>query len=159
MAAGTPESGTGTTTSAFAGASPASSAPHGLAHVVDAAAADDRVRPGEIDVLEDARPRRHRRKRLVRVHALFVEHHDLAVLDVAHEFRADDVERAGLRREDRVAVESAEHQRADAERIAGADQLLVGERDERVGAFERAQAVDEAVDERGCAWSARPDAG
>ncbi len=46
-----------------------------------------------------------------------------------------------------MTVEHADHQRADAERIAGADQLLVGQRHERVGAFERAQPVDEAVDE------------
>ena len=45
------------------------------------------------------------------------------------------------------AVEAADHQRPDAERIAGADQLLVGERDQRIGAFERAQRIDEAVDE------------
>ena len=61
--------------------------------------------------------------------------------------RADDVERAGLRGEDRAAVEFAEHQRADAERIAGADQLLVGQRHQRIGALDRAQRLDEAVDE------------
>ncbi len=65
---------------------------------------------------------------------------DLAVLDVAHEVGADDVERAGLRGEDVAAVELAEHQRADAERVARADQLLVGQRDERVGALDLARA-------------------
>ena len=83
----------------------------------------------------------------MRLRAVLVEHHDLAVLDVAHVVRADDVERAGLRGEDRAAVELAEHQRADAERIARADQLLVGQADEAIGAFELAQALDEAVDE------------
>ena len=83
----------------------------------------------------------------MRLRAVLVEDHDLAVLDVAHELRADDVERAGLGREDRAAVELADHQRADAERIAGADQLLVGEADEGIGAFDLAQRVDEAVDE------------
>ena len=79
--------------------------------------------------------------------ALVVEHDDFAVLDVAHIFRADDVERAGLRGQDRAAVERAHHQRTDAERVAGADQLLVGEADEGIGAFQCAQPVDEAVDE------------
>ena len=65
------------------------------------------------------------------MHAVFVEHDDLAVLDVADVVRADDVERAGLRGQDRTAVEHAEHQRADAERIARADQLLVGQRRRR----------------------------
>ena len=79
--------------------------------------------------------------------AVFVEDENLAVLHVAHVLRADDVERAGLRGEDRTAVELAEHQRPDAERVAGADQLLVGQADEGVGAFEHAQPVDEAIDE------------
>ena len=83
----------------------------------------------------------------MRLRAVLVEHHDLAVLDVAHVFGADDVERAGLRRQDRAAVEGADDQRADAERIARADQLLVGQPDEGIGAFELAQALDEAVDE------------
>ena len=72
---------------------------------------------------------------------------DLAVLDVAHEMRADDVERAGLGGEDVMAVEFAEHQRPDAERIARADQLLVGQRDQRIGAFDLAQRLDEALDD------------
>jgi len=65
----------------------------------------------------------------------------------AHVVRPDDVERTGLRRHDRAAVELADHQRADAERIARADQLLVGEGGKRIGAFDLAQRVDEAVDE------------
>ena len=120
---------------------------HRLAHVVDRAAADDRIRAGEIDVFEDAGPRRHRRKRLVALGAVLVEHDDFAGIDVADVFRADDVERAGFRRQNRTAVEFAQHQRADAERIAGADQLLVGHRHQRIGAFDGAQGFDEAVDE------------
>ena len=118
----------------------------GLADVVDAAAADDRVRPGEVDIFEDARTRRHRLERLVRMSAFVVEDQDFAVLDVAHMLRADDVERAGLRRQDRATVQLAEHQRPDAERIAGADQLFVGQSDKGVGAFEGAQPFDEAID-------------
>ena len=48
----------------------------------------------------------------------------LAGLQVAHETRADDVERAGFGSQDPGAVEIAEHQRPDAERIAAADHLL-----------------------------------
>ena len=50
--------------------------------------------------------------------------------------RADDVERAGFGGEDMAAVELAENQRADAQRIAHADQLLVGQADQRIGAFD-----------------------
>ena len=77
-----------------------------------------------------------------------VIHQHFAVLDVADIARADDVERAGLRRDDRAAVEFAEHEGADAERVARGDQLLVGQRDQRIGAFERAQRLDELVDEQ-----------
>ena len=79
--------------------------------------------------------------------AALVEHDDLAGFDVADIFGADDIERAGLGCQDRAAVKFAEHQRPDAERIACADQLLVGQRHQRVGAFDRAQRLDEAVDE------------
>ena len=92
-----------------------------------------------------------RRERLVDLHAVLVIDDDFAVLDLAHEPRADDVERAGLRRDDRTAVEFADHQRADAERVARADQFFVGQRDERVGAFELAQRLDELVDEASAA--------
>src|ERR1700726_5062995 len=69
----------------------------GLAHLVDRAAVDDGIRPREIDVFEDAGPRRLWRERLVALRALLVEHDDLAGLDVADEFRADDLQRAGFR--------------------------------------------------------------
>ena len=72
-----------------------------------------------------------------------IDHH-LARLDVADEAGADDVERAGFGSEDPGAVEIAEHQRADAERVAAADHLLGRQRDQRVGAFDLAQRVDEA---------------
>jgi len=82
---------------------------------------------------------------------LFVEHDDFARFDVTDEFRADDIERAGLRGQDRATVEFAQDQRTDAKRIAGADQLLVGQRHQRIGAFEGAQRLDEAVDKAAAA--------
>ena len=83
----------------------------------------------------------------MRVRAVLVEHQHFAVFHVAHVLRADDVERAGLGRQDGTAVELAEHQRPDAERIARANQFLVGQADEGVGAFQHSQAFDETVDE------------
>ncbi len=73
---------------------------------------------------------------LIELDAVLGGDDDFAVLDVAHEARADDVERAGLRGKDRAAVEVAEHKGADAERIARADQLLVGQADKGVGALD-----------------------
>ena len=76
-----------------------------------------------------------------------MEHDDFAGFDVTDIFRADDIERAGFRREDRAAVEFAENERADAARIARTDQLLVGQRHQRVGAFESPERLDIALDE------------
>src|SRR5262245_36345700 len=121
--------------------------PHRLAYVVDVATADDGIRTREIDVFEDARPRRHGREWFVRMQAVFIEYYDFAVLDVANVFRPDDVERAGFGSEDGSAVQPADHQGTNAERITRADELLVGESDEGISALELAQAFDEAVDE------------
>ncbi len=119
----------------------------------------DRIRPGEIDVFEDAGPRRLRRKRLEALDAALVDDDDLAILDVANETRADNVERAGLGGEDELAVEFAKDERADAERIARADQLLVGQGDQRIGAFELAQRLDEALDRCAAGGCGRRDEG
>ena len=108
---------------------------------------DDRVRAREVDIFEDAGPRRHTREGKEARHPVRVDDDDLAVLDVADEFGSDDVERARLRGEDRAPVELAQHQGTDAERIARADQLVVGQRDEGVGAFDLGQRLDEAIDD------------
>ena len=60
--------------------------------------------------------------------------------------RADNVEGAGLGGENWAAIQFAKHERTNAERIAGADELLIGEPGEGVRAFEHAQALDQPVD-------------
>ncbi len=118
-----------------------------LAGVVDASPVDDRIGPGEIDVLEYAGPHRLPRHWEEALHPVAVNDHHFAVLDVADEFCSDDVEGAGLRAQDRAALKLAEHQRANAERIAGADKLLVGQRDQRVGALDLGQGLHEPVND------------
>ena len=81
------------------------------------------------------------------LHPFPCDHHDLAVLDLAHELGANDVERACLGRQHPSIVEAAQDQRPDAEGIAGADHLLVGETDQGVGAFHLEQRFDESLDE------------
>ena len=100
-----------------------------------------------------------RRERTQALDALFRNDDDFAILDVADEMRADDVERAGFGGENVMAVEFAEHQRPDAERIARADQLLVGQGDEGIGAFDLAQGLDEALDDARAGGCAPRDAG
>ena len=121
--------------------------PHLLADVIDVVATDDGVGPGEVDVLEDAGPRRPLRKRPVALDAAGGDGDDLAVLDLAHEFRADDVECAGFRCQHVSASELAEHQWADADRVARTDQHVVGQAHQRIGALDLHQRIDEPLDD------------
>ena len=79
---------------------------------------EPRVRPREVDVLEDAERAPPSRERLHRVRTVGVHAHDLARTHVTDELGADDVERARLRRDDPVVAEPAELERAEAERVA-----------------------------------------
>ena len=75
------------------------------------------------------------------------DHHDFAVLHLAHELGADDVQRARLGGEHPGVAELAEDERPDAERIARADQLLMREADQGIGAFDLEQGFDQLLDE------------
>ena len=77
----------------------------------------------------------------------FGDDDDLAILDLAQELRADHVERAGLGGEHVGGAEPANDERADADGIARADQHLVGQTYERIGAFDLAQRFHEALDD------------
>ncbi len=126
-----PESGTATTTSACCGMLPSQPAAESLPRGRDAPAEHLRVRPGEVDVLEDA-GRRDREREPVRGEAVAREAHDLPRLDVALEFGPDEVEGAGLRGDDRRPLADAEREGADPVRIAHGENPLTGEDDERV---------------------------
>ena len=74
---------------------------HALAGRVDRAAGHNRIRTGEIDIFEQADPFRALRERLEAVDGgaaivLDLADDDFAILDIADELGADDVERAGL---------------------------------------------------------------
>ena len=62
---------------------------------------------------------------------------------------ADHVERDGLGGEDRRFAELAHDQRPDAERIAAGDQPFLGQDEQRIGAFDLLQRVDQPVDRAG----------
>ena len=81
------------------------------------------------------------------LHAVIGNNDDFAIVDLADELGADDVEGAGFRTQDVSAVQFAQDERADAEGVAGADQLLVGQRHQRIGAFDGPQRVDIALDD------------
>src|SRR5262245_1469081 len=120
---------------------------HGLTHVVYVPTADDGVRSREVNVFKNAGTSRYRRERLVRLGAILIKDHHFAVLDVAHVLRTDDVEGACFGRKYRTSVELADHEGADTEGIACADELLVRQADKGISAFKLAQALDESIDE------------
>ena len=81
-----------------------------LAHphprAVDLDPVDRRVRPGEVEELEDAElPGPLGWTAWLRMDAVLVDHDELAGSDLALELRADEIERAALGRDDRVAVD------------------------------------------------------
>ncbi len=78
-----------------------------------------------------------------------IDHHDLTRRDVADKIGADDIERATFRGENIGIVELAEHQWPHTVRIAHTDQLLAGQRDERIGAGDFRHGIDQTIDDTG----------
>src|SRR4029079_17459452 len=121
--------------------------PHLLAHVVDRAATDDGIRPGEIDVLKDAEARGAFGYESMALDSLAGDDHHLAIFHLADEFSIDDVERAGLGGEHPSLAELAQHQRPDAMRRADTVHLFVGAPHEGIGAFDLEHRLDIFLDE------------
>ena len=105
---------------------------------VHAAPADRGVRPGQVDVLEQAALGLGGGE-VLRAQAVLVDRDQLARLDLADEGGADDVERGGLGRDDPAAVEPAEHERADALRVAGGVERVLVHEDQRERAAQLGQ--------------------
>ncbi len=144
--------------------------PHPAPDFVQVATLHVRVRPGEVDELEDAQ----RRARLREAHgprrAPRLEDHDLARLDVPDVLGADDVEPGGLRgqapacaavlvapqaavRDVRgvaaVRWQPSQDERTEPERISDADHPALVEDDEAVRPADARQDPDECVDRVG----------
>ena len=108
-----------------------------------------RVGAREIEELEDAE--RAAAGRVDRLHAaqpVLVDEHRFASLDLSHELRADEIQRARLGRDDPIIMNATEHERAEAERIAECDQRPLRDRDDRVGPFEPPHRVRNRLVER-----------
>ena len=116
-----------------------------LARLIDRLAFDIAVGPREIDVLEHAEALAPRREGPVAGHPLAIQHDDLARLHIAHEFRADDVESTGFRGQDMGVAQLAQHQRPHAVGIAHADHPLGSEGNQRIGALDLPQRIDQPV--------------
>ena len=118
----------------------ASSSSHAAAGGVEGLALHERVRPCEVDELEDAERFPLPVDHLLDVIAVLVDAADLPRLDLADELGADDVESRRLAGEAVAAVEFPQHQRTHAVGIAKADDLVLGEQN---GAERAAQAGDD----------------
>ena len=76
--------------------------------------------------LEDARPRRHLRERAEAPHEPSpLEHRHLARLDLAHELRPQEIQRARLARHDVRVAEAPQDQRPHPVRVARRHQQIV----------------------------------
>ncbi len=96
-------------------------ASHFGADLGDVDAAHDAVRPRKINVLEHAKGLVFGREWPFGPDSVFANDDDFARFHLANEFRVDEIERARFGGEDVSAVQFAEHQRPEAERVAHPD--------------------------------------
>ncbi len=120
---------------ALGGELPADFLPRGL----QAAARDRGVRPGQVDVLEQAAPRGRRARTVCDRDPVLVDRDHLARLDLAHERRADDVQRRRLAGDRPAARQPPEYQRPESLRVAGRVQGLLVHEDQRERAADQRQ--------------------
>ena len=120
---------------------------HPYAGSVHLDAADARVGPREVDVLEDAERVPPRRHGLRCVQPVRVDPDDLARPDVADDLCADQVERTGLGRHHPVVADLPERQRSEPARVAKRDERVLDERRHGVGALKPAHRVRNGVHE------------
>ena len=108
---------------------------HPAADLLQDAPLDPRVRPGEVDVLEDAVGLAPGGHDLPALESVGGQRDRLAGIDFANQLRADDVERAALGGDaPGLVVEPAERQRTDPVRVAERDHGALRHHDGRVGA-------------------------
>jgi len=121
-----------------------------LAALLNGAAEDEAIGPGEIDVLEDAVLVGLLRGEMDGLLAGAGDAQHFAGLDVADVFRADEIEGAGFRGDHPGALEAAESERAEAAGVADGVELVAGEQHEGVGAFDLVEGIGESAGKISC---------
>ena len=129
--------------------------PESLATLVDALSTDDTVRSSEVDVLKDAGALRFFRERFVALNPVSGNHDHLSIFHFADEFCADDIQCTGFGSENVALVHFAQDQWPDSQRVAHADEFVVGDPDQCVGPVDFIQGIDHPVD--GAAFGAAGD--
>ncbi len=126
-------------------------AAHLVAGLLDRAAEDAGVGPGEVDVLEDAGGGRDGLLGVAAAgDAVFGDHDELAGLDVALVLCVEEIEGAGFGGEDEgvgcavVAGDAAHGEGAEAVRVAGGEDAVAGHHDDGEGAVDLGERVGDA---------------
>ena len=156
----TPESGTGTTTSAGTCGFAGELAAHLFAALLHPAAVDAAVGTGEVDVFEDAAGLGDAGRVLAGGDAVLGDHDEFAGENVALVVGAEQVEGAGFGGEDdgvgAVGVLDAAHgEGPEAARIASGKDAVAGHHHDGEGALDLAERVGDGVDQGAGAWSGR----
>src|ERR1700682_5979305 len=95
------------------------------------------VRARKVDELEHAHRLAWRQQDSLSDWRAATEHDGLPGLDLPNELSAHGIERAGLRGDDGAAIwQASEAQRPDPKRVADANQGVLGEKQQAVGALE-----------------------
>src|SRR5438132_419112 len=117
----------------------------GLTRHIDRVRAEDlAVRPGKIHIFKDAHGRTDRRERLVTRHALVIQHHQLAGLDLADNFSSEQIERAGFRGHEVGITQPTETEWPEPMRVAYCNDPFVRLQDDRKRPAYLAQRIDDA---------------
>lgn len=118
---------------------------HPAAHTVDADVVDEAVRTRKIDILEHAERPLFLVERELRADAVLVDDDDFARLDLADKLGVNEIECARFARQNVSAVELAERERTESERIADADDLPLAHHHERERALDFAERREHAA--------------
>ena len=111
-------------------------APHLDSHFIHIAIRNRAVRTGKVNVFEDAKGAAVLiRKRVQAGNAFLVDDDDFAGLDIAHEFRLNEIEGASLAGKHPGLTQLAQAQWPEPMRISDSNQFLFGHDDQRVGSF------------------------
>ncbi len=126
---------------------------HVLARNINTAATNDRVRPGEIDILKQAETFRlwiFRLDTIRRNRAIFLDFadDDLAIFHIADIFRADNIESTGFRTEDRLAVKLTHNEWSDTDRVTRRNQLRAGQGQHGITALNLTDRINKAITRR-----------
>ena len=99
-------------------------------------------------MLENTWALRNGDERLVRMNFATMHHNQFARFNGTDEFCANNIERNGFRCEDYRIPKLTHDQWTYAQRIAACDHALGGQADERIGAFNTLQRINQAVQQR-----------